>query len=301
MTAPDSIHLRLSFGRSPSSYYPDAVAIAEGLPGYERSGDGKTTVHGIDVDLPLIETELWDRVHKLYQIAGRWNSCQVVLENTPFESLSDLMRLVGDIRRCYAWREETNLGDAFCSGKNAPDADADTFGCRRIGGVSRALHNRSHAEFSWWQFGNLAADATVFIVDKHAIMDMLRHRASRQVCTFCPAFSWDRVQRDLDDLPAEVSTDLDSRFGLRYSEIDPSRALGIKPRIYSGRPPVLSLDWSEAFDRITQPVPADAVWVAPLARSFHTSHCGVCGDPRWHVSREDALARGLTPCPICDP
>ncbi len=231
MSTHDSICVRLSFGRSNSAYYADAVAIAQDLPGYRRSGEGKALIHSVDVELPLMETELWNRVLQLHQIASRWNSCQVVLEGTPFESLSDLARLLNSIRNCQRWREETGLGDTFCSDKVAPDADAQAFGCRQIGGVSRALFGpRSHAEFSWYQFGNLCQENTLFVIDKDAIMSMLRHRAWTRLCRFCPSFSWERVQRDVDDLPDELLLDGESRFELRYSEINSALALGVQPR-----------------------------------------------------------------------
>ncbi|MBN1459543.1 MAG: hypothetical protein JXA57_08395, partial [Armatimonadetes bacterium] len=165
MTPPDSIRVHLSFGRSSSCYYPYAVGLAEDLPGYEQSGEGRRLRHSVDVVLPLLESELWDRVLALYRIIIGWNSGEVRLENTPFDSLSDLGQSLANVRECYARREETGLGDAFCSGKIAPDADAEAFGCHHIGGVTRSLPNRGQAgyqvrrgEFSWWQFGTLAGD-----------------------------------------------------------------------------------------------------------------------------------------------
>ncbi len=43
------------------------------------------------------------------------------------------------------------------------------------------------------------------------------------------------------------------------------------------------------------------VYVAPLATIFHRSDCELCGDPRSAVSREAAIERGLTACPVCEP
>ena len=43
------------------------------------------------------------------------------------------------------------------------------------------------------------------------------------------------------------------------------------------------------------------VYVTPLATVFHRKECELCGDPRSPVSRQDALERGLTACPVCEP
>lgn len=48
-------------------------------------------------------------------------------------------------------------------------------------------------------------------------------------------------------------------------------------------------------------VPIDPVWVAPLAELYHRHDCEFLGSPNWMVSRPDAQARGLKPCPECDP
>ena len=43
------------------------------------------------------------------------------------------------------------------------------------------------------------------------------------------------------------------------------------------------------------------VWVTPLATIFHREECEICGEPRSPVSRQEAVERGLTACPVCDP
>jgi len=49
------------------------------------------------------------------------------------------------------------------------------------------------------------------------------------------------------------------------------------------------------------PVSDPPVYVTPLATVFHRQDCELCGDPRSPVSRQDALERGLTACPVCEP
>ncbi len=43
------------------------------------------------------------------------------------------------------------------------------------------------------------------------------------------------------------------------------------------------------------------VYVSPLATVFHRQDCELCGDPRSAVSKQAAIERGLTPCPVCEP
>lgn len=303
MPGPTCIRVHLSFGKSHSVYYADAVEIARTLPGYQQTGEGKDVRHSVSVALDLLDAGIWDALHKLHQITSRWGSYRVSLEGTPIQSLHDFMTIARGIQACWESRQSSDLGESYCSERKAPDADAEAFGCRRIRGISRAITPYSHAEFSWWQFGRLL-DLRSFLVDKQGIMAMLRRRADGRVFILCPAFSWERVQRDVEDLPDRLHLNKDSRFELRYSEINPSQALGVKPRFASLGQPLISQDvvaeteaglWEETE------MPEDPVWVAPLAMAFHTEDCALCGAPRWPVSREAALERGLIPCPVCQP
>ena len=43
------------------------------------------------------------------------------------------------------------------------------------------------------------------------------------------------------------------------------------------------------------------VYVTPLPTFFHRQDCEVSEEPLSPISRQEAVERGLTPCPVCEP
>jgi transitional endoplasmic reticulum ATPase len=69
-----------------------------------------------------------------------------------------------------------------------------------------------------------------FHVDKKAVRETLETQTKGDVCLLCPAFAWQRLRADVNALPDVVNLGEKSEFELRYSELDPTKALGIKPK-----------------------------------------------------------------------
>jgi transitional endoplasmic reticulum ATPase len=65
--------------------------------------------------------------------------------------------------------------------------------------------------------------------DKSAIHETLKTQTKGDACLFCPAFHWRRIKAEVNQLPSVIKLD-QSPFEVRYSEIDPTKALGIKPK-----------------------------------------------------------------------
>ena len=69
----------------------------------------------------------------------------------------------------------------------------------------------------WTEWGSLSDKRDAFHVDKEAIVQVLHQEAREQACVLCPAFTFERVRADVDDLPDTIRLDQDSPYEVRYA------------------------------------------------------------------------------------
>ena len=219
------IQVTIRFLKSSSPYFKEAVLLAKELPGY-RCVD--TKLHEIKVLGVPEDLDLWQRVKQLADGVGHWKRSEVVVEGAAVENFWEFEDSLGEVRQCFARRGEG--GDEYCSGKEAPDEEARAFGCRLVGGVNCDTLRTFESQKKWFQFGKLTEDRSSFRVDKHAILKTIEQKTARQAATTCPAFSWERVRREIAELPDSIELGDSSAYELTYSEINPEKALGIRPK-----------------------------------------------------------------------
>jgi hypothetical protein len=219
--------LEITFGMSPSVHYGRAVSLAQRLAGYQVTGTAPNVVHTVVVEASLADERAWEHLHQLLRLVSGWRSGALKLAGQPVSYGRLLARLV-PVRCCYAQKLRRGPDDAYCSGKRTPGDEATHFGCRFAQGVSRSLDAEAYGEVSWIRFGTLSSRRNSFRVDKRAIYQTLEQQTRADACVLCPAFRWQRVQADVNDLPEVIPLGNGSRFEVRYSEIDPQKALGIQ-------------------------------------------------------------------------
>jgi transitional endoplasmic reticulum ATPase len=217
--------LKISFRRSPSPHYSRAVTLAQSIPGYRTRGDPGDILHTITWSAPLADEAAWEKLERLLAMISGWRWVELTLDGRPLKIWSFAMELTR-IKACHARKVQAGTGDLYCSGKTVAENDGDYFGCRYARGVSRQA---SGAQKSWVRFGTLSKKQDSFRVDKKAIRETLETQTKGEVCLFCPAFAWRRLRADVNALPDVVDLGEKSAFELRYSELDPSKPLGIKP------------------------------------------------------------------------
>ena len=83
----------------------------------------------------------------------------------------------------------------------------------------------------------MSAKLDAFHVDKEAIFQVLQQEACEQACVLCAAFTLKRIRADVDDLPDIVTLDQDSPYEVRYSQLNPDKALGIQRKDDDGLAP----------------------------------------------------------------
>jgi transitional endoplasmic reticulum ATPase len=219
------IPLEITFGKSPSAHYGQAVQRAHTFSGYRQTGAGQTLVHSVAVKVSLAHEATWEKLQHLLRLIHGWRSTRVTVAGQVV-NYWQLSGRLAQVRSCYARKVQQGAGPSYCSGKQRPGDEATSFGCRLLRGISRQIHGRD----SWIQFGALTAQRASFRVHKATILRTIEHQTRADGCLFCPAFRWQRVRADVADLPEIIQLGTDSLFEIKTSEINPSKALGIQPK-----------------------------------------------------------------------
>jgi AAA+ superfamily predicted ATPase len=238
--------LEISFGESSSRQYPLAVTLAQSMSGYRALGAGRGVVHQVAIQAPLPDEAAWEKLDQLLRMILAWRSAKVVLDRRVWRCGSFLAQLA-TIKACHGRRVQVGTGDLYCSGKSGPGSEGDYFGCRHAQGVSRMLEGERAA---WIRFGTLSQKHDSFRVDKKAIWQTLKAQTQGALCHFCPAFNWSRIRAEVNQLPSVIRLGDQSPFEIRYSEIDPAKALGIKPKERPGTWLEIALSSLEREDKL---------------------------------------------------
>jgi hypothetical protein len=75
--------LEITFGTSSSPQYRRAVDLAQSIPGYQSSGEGRAIVHRLATSASLAEESTWANLTELLQMVAAWRSTKVTLGGQP--------------------------------------------------------------------------------------------------------------------------------------------------------------------------------------------------------------------------
>jgi transitional endoplasmic reticulum ATPase len=225
----------ISFGKSSSGHFGHAVDLAASLPGYRQQGQGQQVRHLVELEVSLGD-DSWDKLERLIQLIAAWRSVSIAVDGRII-SPRKFLRSVVPIKQCYGQKLQHAVGDHYCSGKTTPTAEASCFGCRLCRRVSRGGPSFSWRRQPWTEWGALSDKLDAFHVDKEAIVHVLQQEAREQACVLCPAFTFERVRANVDDLPDTIRLDQDGPYEVRFSQVNPDQALGIQRKDDNGLAP----------------------------------------------------------------
>ncbi|HEV3446383.1 MAG TPA: AAA family ATPase [Gemmataceae bacterium] len=221
--------LEITFGKSPSAHYERAMHLAQRLPGYHGSGTGSNVLHSLVWTSSPSDAGTWEQLEELLQVIAGWNSTRLKVAGREMH-YARLAGYLNHIRTCYARKLRRGAGDDYCSGKSTPTDEASYFGCRCCYGVARQVDALTSEGTSWIRYGTLTRKRDAFRVDKQAILKALNQDSRTAACKLCPAFRWQRVCADVDELPELIKLGPQSLFQVRYAAFNPAHALGIEPK-----------------------------------------------------------------------
>jgi hypothetical protein len=181
-TLPDW-HISISFGKSNSKNFPQAVALAKMAPQYFEQTVDKNILHqAVYSDQP----DQYLQFIKLYELIQNWKSCFVVINGQLVDR-----KIVGGLNYCYG--DKCRSGNpSFCYG--ASMFTENPFGCHRL--QASAWNN------PWWSFGIFDTQG-IWHVDKNAILERITEYS--QPYRLCPAFSWEKALDGLKKLPNTIN------------------------------------------------------------------------------------------------
>lgn len=126
MDADALLSCTLTFERTSSSYYREAVRLARAIPGYRREAEGereRQTVPLTIATLPLSE--------RLLRLVAGWRGSVVEADGIALYGV-EMLRLLG-MFSCYRRHERSRLGLLYCWG--LPDRGRGRVPCRLVNAV----------------------------------------------------------------------------------------------------------------------------------------------------------------------
>ena len=115
------VQVEVSFGRSTSAGYDQAVKIAKNIPTYVEEGEDKSIRHIIV--LPMTEVEL---VITLWELVGSWKSSRLLINGQPATKKVLVYKCVG----CFRERQKSFNREQYCYGDK--EYDSNIWGCKQL-------------------------------------------------------------------------------------------------------------------------------------------------------------------------
>jgi hypothetical protein len=156
----------LTFERSPSPYYPEALRLARAVPGYMSDDEGAQTRHIVPITVAAMPV-----AERLLRIVSGWRGSVVDVDGVDLYGV-EMLRLLGMLS-CFRRHERSRLGLSYCWG--LPDGERGRVPCRLI---SSALpwtppENYSHPDL---------------------LPNLIRALAAGTFAALCPAYDAPSVQ-----------------------------------------------------------------------------------------------------------
>ncbi|KOR24141.1 tetratricopeptide repeat protein [Clostridium sp. L74] len=193
-------YISISFGKSTSKNFPQAVGLAKMAPQYiENEIEGKILYQAVYSHNP----DEYLQFIKLYELVSKWKSCFIVINGQVVDR-----KIIGGLNYCYGDKCRSGNPD-FCHG--ASYMTDNPFGCHRIQ-ISR--YNNP-----WWSFG-IFDTSGIWHVDKEAILKRIIQYS--QPYKLCPCFSLDKVKEALEKLPNSINPQTDENWERTGDNISPS-------------------------------------------------------------------------------
>lgn len=206
--------IKITFTKSRSKYFDNALSIVQRIPGYKAFGQGSNQIH-------VVETEdiFTDDIKSLLTFIFSWKGITISINDKNVACTHGFYNPYMDVYDCHKY----HVNDDYCVGRNTPSSDQRYFGCRHEGDVSLTPEGNS-----WYQFGKLSKDSKYFDINKQDIKDRLHKVTSRWICVLCPFFSFARIDKGINTLLDRIDLTKDKRFVIKYSELTPSKSIGIQ-------------------------------------------------------------------------
>ncbi len=99
------------------------------------------------------------------------------------------------IEYCYRDYRASNFQDEFCN---------SDWGCRKLSSIQKHINPEDRWTFHmhWYKYGHFEGDK--WVIDKGAIMSILKKEAENNYLEACPVFDFKNVEKAVAELPNEI-------------------------------------------------------------------------------------------------
>lgn len=176
-------YISISFGKSRSKNYAQAVALAKLAPKYlEHTIDGNLLHQAIYSD----KYDEYLSFIKLYELINKWKSSFVAINGKLVDR-----KIISGINYCYGDKCRSGNPD-FCYG--ASQFTKNPFGCHRL--------QISQYNNPWWSFGQFDTKG-IWHLNKQEILERIKENS--RPYHLCPSFSLEKVMNAFNNLPETIN------------------------------------------------------------------------------------------------
>ena len=227
----NNISIKISFNKSGSQYFKNAIKLAQKIEGYREVIEGNLNKYFIQTQLDLNKIKQFNNIIDLIDLISNWKSLRILLNGKDIKPWNLKYNAI-EIKNCFLKREK--VGDYYCYGINAPDGEHINFGCRHIKGVNRVIGSYRFYENEnipyWFQFGKLNIAKQTYVINKKDILKIIKVANITALCKCCPFFSMKLVEEEVRILPSVIKLKDSDDFEVKYSINEKEKPIGIKPK-----------------------------------------------------------------------
>lgn len=207
--------LRISFGKSSSKRFKEAVMLAEKL--------NYTTENNLYIVILSFNDVFnkWEYVNELLHIIDKWSSFEICLNNIVCTTNRDYRRIfyeIQDIKTCY---NKTRLNNDYC-------ITTYESGCWRVNNVIFDIHSFESAYKGWYKCGTLIGDST-WKIDKERIYNNISEDARVKNAHLCPFYSLDKLKTFLAESPDTIDVSDKDMWEIEYEDVLTEKGVESRP------------------------------------------------------------------------
>jgi hypothetical protein len=164
----DALDCTLSFERSTSPYYREAVRLARAIPGYRHSAAEEPERHSVPITVAALPV-----AERLLRLVAGWRGAVVHAQGIALYGTETFWLL--HMLSCYRRRERSRLGALYCWG--LPERELGRLPCRLV-----------DAALPW-------ATPPDDYADPRLLPNLLEAQASETFAALCPAYDGESIEQ----------------------------------------------------------------------------------------------------------
>ena len=128
--------LKISFNRSTSQYFGNAIRVAKKIEGYKELTEGKLNKYSIETYLDLNKIKKFNYIIDLVDLIANWKSLRIIFNEKDIKPWRFKDKSI-EIKNCFLKRE--NVGEYYCYGEPSAISSRNRLSLAFISGSTVAV------------------------------------------------------------------------------------------------------------------------------------------------------------------